>query len=71
MNTLKLLGILGATMAYLFIIISILASPWFDFYNNALSDLGNAVSHAPTSWIFNLGLFLSGLLVTSLHYHYL
>lgn len=65
MTSLKLLGILGATAAYFFIIISILASPWFSFYNNALSDLGNAVTHASTSWIFNLGLILSGLLEVS------
>lgn len=61
----KVLGVFGATVAYLFIAISILASPWFNFYNNALSDLGNAVSHGSTSWIFNLGLILSGLFEAS------
>lgn len=65
MNALRLMGILGATVAYFFIVISILVSPWFNFYDNALSDLGNAVTHAPSSWIFNLGLILSGLLEAS------
>lgn len=65
MRLYKVLGILGATVAYLFIAISIFASPWFSFYDNALSDLGNTVLHASTTWVFNLGLILSGLFEAS------
>jgi len=65
MRAYKVLGILGATIAYLFIGISILISPWFNFYDNALSDLGNTALHSSTAWIFNLGLILSGFFEVS------
>jgi len=55
-----MVGILGAVAAYPFIAASIVLSPWFDFYNNALSDLGNTALNASTAWIFNSGLILSG-----------
>ena len=61
----RILGIAGAVTAYLFITICIGVSPWFNFYNNALSDLGNSATHDATSWIFNTGLILSGLLEAS------
>jgi len=58
-----MVGALSAVAAYPFIGASIVLSPWFDFYNNALSDLGNTVLHGSTAWIFNSGLILSGALV--------
>lgn len=58
-KVLKIIGISGALIAYPFIIISIIFSPWFNFYNNALSDLGNAV-HGSTALFYNIGLILSG-----------
>lgn len=61
----KILGILGATTAYLFIAISIAVSPWFNFHNNALSDLGNTALYGSTAWVFNAGLILSGLFEAS------
>ena len=41
MNERKLafLGLLGSVVAYLFVGISIVLSPWFDWKRNALSDL--------------------------------
>jgi hypothetical membrane protein len=61
----KILGVLSATIAYPFIVASIVLSPWFNFYDNALSDLGNTTLHGSTSWIFNSGLMLSGLVTVS------
>lgn len=63
MRTYKLLGILGAVAAYPFILTAILLSPWFNFFNNALSDLGNVTLHSSTAWIFNTGLILAGILI--------
>lgn len=58
-----IVGALSAFLAYPFIAVSIALAPWFDFYNNALSDLGNTALHSSTAWIFNSGLILSGGLV--------
>ncbi|MEM1547135.1 MAG: DUF998 domain-containing protein, partial [Candidatus Methanomethylicia archaeon] len=57
------LGVLGAVIAYPFIGISIMLSPWFNPYENALSDLGNIALNGLTAYIFNLGLILSGFLI--------
>jgi len=59
----NIIGVLSAIVAYPFIAASVILSPWFDFSNNALSDLGNSALHASTAWIFNSGLILSGGLV--------
>jgi len=61
----QILGIVGAIIAYPFIGVSIFLTPWFNFYDNALSDLGNITRNAPVAYIFNTGLFLSGFLVAS------
>lgn len=63
METRKILGALGATTAYPFIAVSIVLSPWFNFYDNALSDLGNLARNGWVVWVHNFGLVLSGLLV--------
>ena len=65
MRLYRVIGIFGATVAYLFIAVSIAVSPWFNFYDNALSDLGNTALHGSTAWIFNTGLILSGLFEAS------
>ncbi|MEM2510822.1 MAG: DUF998 domain-containing protein [Candidatus Methanomethylicia archaeon] len=57
------LGGLGAVIAYPFIGVSIMLSPWFNPYENALSDLGNIALNGLTAYIFNLGLILSGFLI--------
>lgn len=59
----RLIGILGAVLAYPFIAISIILTPWFNFYDNALSDLGNIAWNAPIAHVYNAGLILSGFLV--------
>ena len=56
------LGLLGPLVAILFVVISILYSPWFSFFNNALSDLGHSRNSGVAS-LFNFGLLLSGLLI--------
>jgi len=58
-----IVGALSAVAAYPFIVASIVLSPWFDFYNNALSDLGNTALNGSTAWIFNSGLIISGTLL--------
>ncbi|MEM1557265.1 MAG: DUF998 domain-containing protein [Thermoproteota archaeon] len=59
----RLIGVLGAVLAYPFIAFSIILTPWFNFYDNALSDLGNIAWNAPIAHLYNTGLVLSGLLV--------
>jgi hypothetical membrane protein len=62
-KTERALGVLGIGTAYLFIAMSIAISPWFNFYNNALSDLGNTALHPSTGLVYNVGLILGGVLV--------
>ena len=59
----RLLGVLGAAISYPFILVSILFSPWFSIYDNALSDLGNTSLNGSISWVFNAGLIISGFLI--------
>ncbi len=55
----NILAILFPLSIYFTIIVAILNAPWFDFYDNALSDLG---VHEGSALIFNTGIFLSGLI---------
>jgi hypothetical membrane protein len=62
-----LFGLLAPLTAIIFIIASIVLSPWFSWWNNALSDLGRSATTevAPKSDVaplFNFGLLLSGFL---------
>jgi hypothetical membrane protein len=57
-----LLGVLAPLVAFLFIGASILLSPWFNWGNNALSDLGHSVD-STVAPIFNFGLLLCGFLM--------
>jgi len=63
MRVSRLLGVLGATISYPFILVSIVLSPWFSIYDNALSDLGNTSLNGSVGWVFNAGLMLSGFLI--------
>ena len=58
-----LFGVVGPLVAYVFIGLSIMLSPWFDWRSNALSDLGHSVKSGVAP-IFNFGLLLAGFLVT-------
>lgn len=60
-----MLGIATALAAYPFILASIALSPWFNLYNNALSDLGNTVSNGQVGYVYNAGLVLAGVLSVS------
>ncbi len=62
-RTSALFGVVGPIVAYLSIGVSIAFSPWFSWEVNALSDLGHSVK-SEVAPIFNLGLLLSGFLVT-------
>ena len=53
-------GILTPVVAFSAIAISIASSPWFDWGENALSDLG--ASGSAVAPVFNLGLISAGLL---------
>jgi hypothetical membrane protein len=55
-----LCGVAGPIISLLFIAIAITYSPWFDWFKNALSDLG--VGEA--ALIFNSGLIIGGVLTT-------
>ena len=61
----RLLGLLAAVSSYPFVLASIILSPWFNFYDFALSDLGNMSANVPIAYIFNAGIMLSGLFVTA------
>lgn len=63
MRPVKALGIAAALAAYPFIIAAISLSPWFNFYDNALSDLGNTVTNGSVGYVYNAGLILAGALV--------
>ena len=62
-RTYAVLGMLAPAIAYLAIGASAAASPWFDWWVNALSDLGHSERSGVAS-IFNFGLLLSGFLAT-------
>jgi hypothetical membrane protein len=60
-----LFGLVGPLIAIIFIVVSIVLSPWFSWGSNALSDLGRSANTAvaPKSEVaplFNFGLLLSG-----------
>ena len=59
---LKYSGILAALIYWLFVAWSISRNPWFSFFHNALSDLGDPAK-AASPWIYNYGLMVSGLLL--------
>jgi len=54
-----LLGLLGPLTAIFFIVVSIVLSPWFSWWSNALSDLGHS-GESEVAPLFNFGLLLSG-----------
>ena len=56
-----LLGVFAPIAAYAFIGLSILSSPWFSWWENALSDLGHSAK-SPAAPLFNFGLLLAGFL---------
>ena len=56
---LSLFGIIGPFVTYFSILISIIFSPWYSWYRNALSDLGHSVNSVVAP-IFNLGLLITG-----------
>lgn len=63
MRRLRVLGFAAALVAYPFILSSIALSPWFNIYNNALSDLGNTVSNGSVGYVYDVGLVLAGALI--------
>jgi hypothetical membrane protein len=63
MKSLTLLGIIASMIGYPFIFLTIAYSPWFNIFDNALSDLGNSELNPSISWLFNIGLILNGFLV--------
>jgi hypothetical membrane protein len=54
-----LFGLIGSLTAIFFVFVSIFLSPWFSWWNNALSDLGHSIKSEAAPW-FNFGLLLSG-----------
>ena len=57
------LGVISALTLDLAIVGSIALSPWFDIYNNELSDLGNTGSNGTVGFGFDAGLGLAGCLM--------
>ena len=63
MSRLQMLGVLAALAAYPFILASVALSPWFNIYENALSDLGNTVANGYIGYIYDAGLVVAGAIV--------
>ncbi|MDG7006921.1 MAG: DUF998 domain-containing protein [Nitrososphaerota archaeon] len=63
MRSLKALGFFSALAAYPFILASVALSPWFNIYDNALSDLGNFVTNGQVAYVYDAGLVVSGGLI--------
>lgn len=57
-----LFGVVGPLVAYFFIGVSIILSPWFSWWSNALSDLGHSIKSDVAS-LYNFGLLLAGFFV--------
>lgn len=55
-------GLVGPLIAIFFVIIAIIFSPWFSWWDNALSDLGYSGQSLAAPW-FNFGLLLSGFFI--------
>ena len=56
------MGLLGPVLTLALVLTSAMISPWFSFWNNALSDLGHAVKSGVAA-LFNFGLAIGGLMV--------
>ena len=50
-------------VAYPFILASVALSPWFNVYNDALSDLGNTVSNGQVGYVYDSGLVVAGTMI--------
>ncbi len=63
------LGIASVILSYVFIAVAIFLSPWFSWYNNALSDLGNSSLQkniaSGADLVFNTGLIVGGVLASA------
>ncbi|WXG43723.1 MAG: DUF998 domain-containing protein [Promethearchaeati archaeon SRVP18_Atabeyarchaeia-1] len=57
-------GLVGPLLTYAFILIAISLAPWFSWTANALSDLGNIVTHTASAPVFNYGLIIGGVVIT-------
>ncbi|MFA5364745.1 MAG: DUF998 domain-containing protein [Candidatus Bathyarchaeia archaeon] len=57
-----LFGLFGPVTAMIFITAAIGLSPWFSWWNNALSDLGHSVT-SEVAPLFNFGLLLTGFCI--------
>ena len=57
-----LFGLVGPLIAIFFIAVSIVLSPRFSWWSNALSDLGHSVN-SEVAPLFNFGLLLSGFFI--------
>jgi hypothetical membrane protein len=53
-------GLAGPLLTYIFILVAISLSPWFSWTDNALSDLGNIITHKESAPVFNYGLMIGG-----------
>ena len=65
MRRLGKFGVVAALAAYPFILASIALSPWFNLYDDALSDLGNTVSNGWVGYVYDAGLVVAGAMVFS------
>lgn len=65
-----LLGLFGVVVPLACVFVSIGLSPWFSFWENALSDLGHAV-RSGVAPVFNFGLATGGFLIGLVSHRYI
>ncbi len=58
-----MIGFLGPLVALVCIAIAIFISPWFSWFDNALSDLGNYNNGMAAAVVFNAGLIVTAVLM--------
>ncbi len=66
----RMSGVIGLSIGYCGILLSIILSPWFSLRENALSDLGHATS-SNVAALFNITLVLTGFILYNYSVRYL
>lgn len=61
-DLMAILGLISPIFGFICVLISVMASPWFSWSTNAISDLGHSL-RSEVSPILNFGLLVTGLML--------